>query len=99
MICTFFSFIAPCYELVDRVQLEQSIRSGGSQNNGDFLSCKSRCEGLNRKIPSYTMMEQLELGFIVNEICNGTTCTFPIDVYYDKGCAFSKIKILCVIFN
>ena len=84
MICEFLYFIAPCYDLVHRYQPDQL--SNVSQNSSYFLSCKTRCEGLNRKLPSYAMIKELDLDFMWNTLlANRSTCTFPVDVSYDKG--------------
>ena len=82
MICEFLNFIAPCYDLVRRYQPDHF--SSVSQNISYFVTCRTRCEGLNRKVPSYSMVKHLNSGYI-NEMCNRSTCTFPIDVFYDKG--------------
>ena len=76
MICEFFYFMAPCFKLVQRYQSDLPKN----------VACKDRCELLNRKVPSYAVIKQLDIISIV-DLCNDSTCAFPIDVTYDKGYA------------
>ena len=78
MICDFIYFIAPCFELIQRYPPDLS--SSVAKN----ISCKDRCERLDRKIPSFTVIKQLTLDSII-KMCNKPICAFPIDVSYDKG--------------